>query len=391
MQSLRDVLEQATAKRTAGSELTELEKLVLWQMGEDMPECARWSQALRDFRAMRSECHLPSSEPVLGGAYCWDTDSPREYKCVAMDEGGYAHLVCTSTGTTVHTHTRDLTTRSPFGRFERLDKVAHGSMVYYNQTHPHETPSYLPMQVVEPDGDYIVLRNHVGGRVLVHTAAAGNTLVSYVPPVWSSYFNGKVEWRVDPFMHTLFLDYGRYTGGGTLKCRADIDRAVDALKRDLPALWAAWTFLKASPGLVFKVPGYEYAVWTSVESWSPSHCYTRASAIPEGAIPACWAHGAANVRPYGGMDVRTGWYMSPWGVRFTRSNTKISYGSSTVFVVSKLELQFTDCTLTFGSAEEAQTFVDAYTQKTIDLTRCTPEHRTVIQEMCAGASSSSSM
>lgn len=389
MQSLQEILHQAAAKQSAGTELTELEKLVLWQMGADMPECARWSQALRDFQAIRTDALLPLSDPVTGGAYCWESDSPHEYKCVAMGEGGYAHLVSTATGATVtHIHASKITTRSPFGRFETLDKVAHGSTIYYNQAHSTDTPSYLPHQVGEPEENYLVLRNHIGGRTLIHKAAATSTIVSYVPPVWSSYFDNKVEWRLDPFMHTLFLDYGRYSGGGTLKCRADIDRAVEALKRDLPSLWAAWTFLKSSPDFVFKVPGYEYTVWTSAETWAPAYCWTRASAIPEGAIPACWAHGVTNFRPYGGPDVRTGWYMSPWGVRFTRSNQKIAYGSSTVFVVSKLELQFATCTLAFENADQAQAFVDAYTQKTIDVMRAAPEHRTVMHELCAGASSS---
>ncbi len=378
MNSVREVLVEAAAKRTAGTDLTELEKIVLWKMGEDMPECTRWSDAFRDFHSLLAATELPAPVPLSGGMYCWELDSLEEYKCVAMGEGGYGILVHTRTGATVqHIHMDQLTTRSPFGRYERLGKVAPGSTIYYNVMGTNDTPCWTAHQLVSCDETNVVLRNSRGGSVII-PADRKDTIVSYVPPVWSSFFNGKIEWRLDPFTQFLYLDYGKYTGGGTLKCREDIDRATDALKRDLPGLWAAWNFLKTSSDFVFKVPGYEYAVWTSVETWAPPSCWTHARSIPGNAIPAVWARGSCTLRIIHGPSIRTGWYISPWGLRFTNSNVKIDLGSSHVFHIADLEARFTLCTLKFDNAEEAQTFTDMYAHA------CTVYMRTDVQ-LCAAA------
>lgn len=383
MDSVRGILQGAVAKRTSGTDLTELEKIVLWKMGEDIPECARWSEAFREFKAIQSYTGMQDPEPLSGGMYCWDLHSPEEYKCIAMGEGGYGVLVNTLTGAAKSLHMDDLTTRSPFGRYELLGKVATGSTIYYNIVAIHSTPCWTAHQIVSSDETNIVLRNSRGGSVILPTDGHKNKIVSYVPPVWSSFFEGKVEWRLDPFTHALFLDYGRYLGGGTLKCRVDVDRAVESVK--LPGLSAAWLFLKTSPEFVFKVPGYEYSVWTSQETWAPSYCWTRARAIPENAIPSVWTHGCALLRAFHGPLIRTGWYITPWGIRFTNSNVKIDFGSSFVFNVPRLEIQFTLCTLKFDTAEAVQTFSDAYVQLSIEYTRSVPEQRTQIQELCAAA------
>ena len=378
MNSVREVLREAAAKRASGTNLTELEKIVLWKMGEDVPECTRWSDAFRNFQELISAAGIPPPVPLSGGMYCWEADSPEEYKCVAMGEGGYGILVNTRTGVNIqHIHMDQLTTRSPFGRYELLGKVAHGSTIYYNLMGTNDTPCWILHQLVSSDETNIVLRNSRGGSVII-PADRKDTLVSYVPPVWSSFFNSKIEWRLDPFTHTLFLDFGRYSGGGTLKCRTDIDRAVEALKRDLPGLWAAWNFLKTSPDFVFKVPGYEYAVWTSVETWAPASCWTHARAIPEHAIPSVWARGVTTMRIVHGPAIRTGWYISPWGLRFTNSNTHIDFGSTYVLHIADLEARFTLCTLKFDNAEEAQTFTDTYARA------CTEYARTDVQ-LCAAA------
>ncbi len=381
MNSVREVLREATAKRSSGAELTELEKIVLWRMGEDIPECTRWSNAFRDYQALMSATEMPAPAPLSGGMYCWELDSPEEYKCVAMGEGGYGILIHTRTGQRVENiHMDQLTTRSPFGRYELLSKVAPGSTIYYNVMGANDTPCWTVHQLVSSDETNIVLRNSRGGSVVIPEDRK-DTLVSYVPPVWSSFFNGKIEWRLDPFAQFLYLDYGKYTGGGTLKCREDINRAVDALKRDLPGLWAAWNFLTTSSGFVFKVPGYEYAVWTSAETWAPPSCWTHAHSIPERAIPAVWAHGHTLLRTVHGPDIRTGWYISPWGLRFTNSNIKIDLGSSFVLNIPNLEVQFTLCTLRFDSAEEAQTFTDASARACVEYTRAAPDHL----QLCAAA------
>ncbi len=384
MDCVREVLREAAAKRTSGTELTELEKIVLWKMGEDIPECTRWSNAFRDFNELATANELPAPAPLSGGMYCWGLDSSEEYKCVAMGEGGYGIFVNTRTGQRVENiHMDQLTTRSPFGRYELLGKVTPGSTIYYNVSSV-ETPCWTPHKIVSSDETNIVLRNSSGGSVVLPTDRK-DTPVSYVPPVWSSFFNGKVEWRLDPFTHTLFLDFGRYSGGGTLKCRVDINRAVEALKRDLPGLWAVWNFLKTSPDFVFKVPGYEYAAWTSVETWAPSYCWTRARSIPENAVPAAWARGVTTLRIVHGPAIRTGWYISPWGLRFTNSNIHIDFGSSSyVFQISDLEARFTLCTLKFDNAEEAQTFTDAYAQTCMEYTRVAPEQQQHAQ-LCAAA------
>lgn len=375
MISIREILRDATAKRASGN-LTELEKLVLWKMGEDIPECTRWSEAFRIFHAIQAQAELPAPESISGGMYCWEINSHEEYKCVAMGEGGYSMLINTHTGQAVdHIHMDELTTRSPFGRYEVLGKVAIGNTIYYNVASKNETPCWTAHQIaVSFDETNIVLRNSKGGSVVLPADRKETTLVSYVPPVWSSYLNGKIEWRLNPFTHTLFLDCGRYSGGGTLTCRADIDRAVESVK--LPGLWAAWNFLKTSPDFVFKVPGYEYAVWTSAETWAPSFCWTHTRSIPEHVIPAVWARGYAVLRIMHGPAIRTGWYISPWGMRFTNSNIHIDLGSSYVFHVSDLEARFTLCTLKFDTPEETQTFVDAYVQLSIEYTRIVPEQRT---------------
>jgi len=348
---LSNELRTVLSKIERNEPLSELERVIAWEAtkSSEYNDVPRWKRAFREFDQLCTESTLPPAEPVRGGMKCWH--GADELVCVAMDEGGYGCFEYINGGCE-RLHTSDVTTRSPFGNFVRLRDVPVGSTIYWK-----DSTHWRPLVVTSFQAEHVCTLPTRGGNVFIDNAHL-DKLVSYFPPEWSG-----PGWNLNPFTHELYIQIPsgvRTVASEHRTCnQKEIDAHVTFTRTIYPGLYYAYEFLKNKPDLVFRIAHFNYTVWTSVNSWAPSYCWTRAQAIPDGAIPACWKHGRCTASRTAAPEMKCGWYMDANGVRFTGTNWKVKYGADRIF--SHKQLLFDDMVVSFETDEDLQAFEDAYT------------------------------
>ena len=372
-------LRAVLAKIALKEPLSELERIIAWEATKspDFDEVTRWKRAFREFEQMCTDATLPLVEPVRGGMKCWH--GADELVCTAMDEGGYGYFENPTTRTVQRLHSDDVTTRSPFGNFVRLRDVSVGSTFYWK-----DSTHWRPLQLTSFQADNVCTLPVRGGNVFIENSFL-DKLVSYFPPEWCG-----PGWSLNPFTRELFIQIppGVRTAASEhrTKNQKEIEGHVNATWTIYPGLYYAFEFLKKHLDFVFRIPHFEYTVWTSVNTWAPSYCWTRAQTIPEGAIPACWKHGRCIAIRLGAPEINGGWYMTPDGVRFTGTNWKVKYGADRVHIVSLKQFVFDDISISFETDADLQAFEDAYVSNSSDYVGITPATRVQATEMCVAAS-----
>lgn len=381
--SLLDAVRASLDKQARGETLTELDRVLLWEASQtpEHEEAARWKHAFREFQELKKDALLPPVEPVRGGGMkCWH--GPDELVCTAMDEGGFGYFEHTHTKTVQRLHMDDVTTRSPYGNFVRLRDASVGATIYWK-----DSTHWRPLQVTSFQADHVCTLSTRGGNVFIENGHL-DRLVSYFPPEWSG-----PGWSLNPFTRELYIQIPagvrRAASEHRTRNQKEVEAHVNAMWTIYPGLYYAFEFLKNKPDFVFRVPHSEYTVWTSVGSWAPAYCWTRAQAIPDGAIPACWAHGTCKASRISAPELNCGWYMTPNGVRFTGTNWKMKYGADMVHIVSRKEFRFEDFTVSFENDDELHAFEHAYFTNSSVYTGVAPTKTVRDFEMCAGASGSS--
>ncbi len=371
---LRTVL----AKIAQNESLTELDRIIAWETTK-APEYAdvpRWKRAFREYDQLLTDATLPPVEPVRGGMKCWH--GADELTCTAMDEGGYGYFANATGKFVQRLHTSDVTTRSPIGNFVRLRDVPVGTTFYWK-----DSTHWRPLQVTSFQPDHVCTLPTRGGNVFIDNGHL-DTLVSYFPPEWCG-----PGWSLNPFTRELFIQIppGVRTAASEHRTRnqKEVEGHVKTTWTIYPGLYYAFEFLTNHPDFVFRIPHFEYTVWTTVNTWAPSSCWTRAQAIPELAVPACWKRGTCRACHTGSAMYECGWYMTPGGVRFTGTNWKVPYGADRVYIVSKKETRFDNVTVSFENDEDFQQFEDAYISNSNDYTGVAPAVRVQAVEMCCGA------
>jgi hypothetical protein len=366
--SLLEAVRASIAKQQRGETLSELERVILHESVQaDCEEVKRWKSAFREFEQLRADAKLPPIEPVRGGGMkCWH--GADELVCTAMDEGGYGYFEHPNTGSTERLHTSEVTTRSPFGNFVRLRDVPVGGTFYWK-----DSTHWRPLVVTSFQEDNVCTLPMRGGNVFISNGFLGE-LVSYFPPEWCGQ-----GWSLNPFTRELYIKIPAWTRAAASEHRTrnqkEIEGHANATSDIYPGLYYAFQFLKNHPDFVFRIPHFEYTVWTSVNSWAPSYCWTRAQEIPEGAVPACWKYGRCTALQLAAPEVNCGWYMTPDGVRFTGTNLKISYGSSVEHIVSLKQFRFGCTSVSFETDADLQVFADAYFANSKDYTGVVPAMR----------------
>lgn len=372
---LRTVL----SKIARNEPLTELERIIAWEAtkSSEYDEAPRWKRAFQEFEQLRTDATLPPIEPVRGGIKCWH--GADELVCTAMDEGGYGYFENPTTGTVQRLHSDDVTTRSPFGNFVRLRDVPVGSTFYWK-----DSTHWRPLQLMSFQEDNVCTLPTRGGNVCINNGYL-DKLVSYFPPEWRDQ-----GWSLNPFTRELYVKIppGVKTAASELRTRnqAVIEAQVNRLWTTYPGLYYAFQFLKNRMDFVFRIAHFEYTLWTSADTWAPEYCWTRAQAIPEGAIPGCWKHSHCTAGHIGAPNKRCGWYMTPDGVCFTGTNWKVKYGADRVHIVSLKQFTFDDISVSFETDADLQAFEDAYVSNSNDYIGIMPATRVQAMEMCVAAS-----
>lgn len=376
--ALSNDLRTVLAKIARNEPLTELERIIAWEATKstEYDEVSRWKHAFREFNQLCTDATLPPAEPVRGGIKCWH--GADELVCTAMDEGGYGYFQHPTNGSVQRLHSDELTTRSPFGNFVKLRDLPVGSTFYWK-----DSTHWRPLQLMSFREDSVCTLPTRGGNVFIPNDFL-DKLVSYFPPEWCGQ-----GWSLNPFTRELYIKIpsGVKTAASELRTKnqTQIEAHVNRLWTTYPGLYYAFQFLKNGSDFVFRIPHFEYTVWTSAETWAPAYCWTRTQAIPDGAIPACWKHSYCSAKHIGASKTRCGWYMTPDGVRFTGTNWKLMYGAERVHVVLLKQFTFNDVSVSFETDADLQAFEDAYTTNSNDYMGTMPAMR-VQTEMCAAVS-----
>jgi hypothetical protein len=335
---------------------------------DELSHVSRWARAREDFHAMRTAATLPPIKPLTGGwMSCWETDSSREFMCMAMGESDGTNAECrlmnVFTRTVSMCHSSNFTTRSPFGDFFLLKDARVGDVVFLEDD---LLDGWTSMRIERIEDGRVYARTSLETSYVAEAAIAETKMVSRTPPEW-----GGQRWSLNPFTREvcLYLDVALTTP--MLRSRdAEVAKRVISLHRvHVPGLWSAFTFLQNNPTYTPKVPGVEYVTWTSQGAWAPSLCYTDAKMIPVNSLPAVYPHGDAIVPALsvgGRMADRTGWYASPGGICVFDGSGSVRvhpFKDTIEFIeLPFLELRLDGICFQFDSDEARTVLLEAYVQ-----------------------------
>lgn len=330
MEAFRVFSANAVGKFGRGEVLTELEQVVVYETlkVDELSHTARWARAREDFYAMRTAALLPPAKSLTGGwMSCWDVESSDEFLCMAMGEavGSSGHAECrvmnVFTRTVSMYHSRNLTTRSPFGDFLLLKDARVGDVIFLEDD---LLDGWTSMRVERIEDGCVYAKTSLETSYVANAAIAAKKMVSRTPPVW-----GGQRWSLNPFTREVCIYLDFFSSRIAEQSSNDVALTTPMLRTNnhvlakrealrhrthVPGLWSALMFLQNNPDNIPKVPGVEYATWVlSTKTWAPALCYTDAKMIPANSVPVVYPHGDAIV-PTLSRENRTGWYVCPGGI-----------------------------------------------------------------------------